>query len=276
MELVSKIIPEPSAQQVADAMRDALPLFQRVGLDGRARLRRRARPASVADSQRARRTELPRQQDDSRCAARARHRAGDPIGVWRRPPAHQQRQDLCRWRARPADRADDRSLRRQHRQSRHQHAATKKRCSRTCARPARRVCRPPFTPSATRPITMCWMCLRMVRQRRRGRHAPAASHRTRAVAAPRRFQPSGAVEHHRVDAAHSRHQRHAHGRPLLGRAQRGRVCVAHATQRRREAGLWIRFARRVVQSLPGDSRRRHAPPHRWITPAPTAGIPNNV
>jgi predicted amidohydrolase YtcJ len=34
MELVGKIIPEPSAQQVADAMRDALPLFQRVGLTG--------------------------------------------------------------------------------------------------------------------------------------------------------------------------------------------------------------------------------------------------
>jgi predicted amidohydrolase YtcJ len=34
MELVSKIIPEPSAQQVADAMRDALPLFHRVGLTG--------------------------------------------------------------------------------------------------------------------------------------------------------------------------------------------------------------------------------------------------
>ena len=36
MELISKIIPEPSAQQVAEAMRDALPLFHRVGLDGRA------------------------------------------------------------------------------------------------------------------------------------------------------------------------------------------------------------------------------------------------
>ena len=34
MELVSKLIPEPSAQQVADAMRDALPLFHRVGLTG--------------------------------------------------------------------------------------------------------------------------------------------------------------------------------------------------------------------------------------------------
>jgi predicted amidohydrolase YtcJ len=34
MGLVSKIIPEPSAQQVADAMRDALPLFQRAGLTG--------------------------------------------------------------------------------------------------------------------------------------------------------------------------------------------------------------------------------------------------
>jgi predicted amidohydrolase YtcJ len=34
MELVGKIIPEPTAQQVADAMRDALPLFQRVGLTG--------------------------------------------------------------------------------------------------------------------------------------------------------------------------------------------------------------------------------------------------
>ena len=34
MELVSKLIPEPTAQQVADALRDALPLFQRVGLTG--------------------------------------------------------------------------------------------------------------------------------------------------------------------------------------------------------------------------------------------------
>ncbi len=34
LELVSKIIPEPTAQQVADALRDALPLFQRVGLTG--------------------------------------------------------------------------------------------------------------------------------------------------------------------------------------------------------------------------------------------------
>ena len=34
MELVSKFIPEPSAQQVADALRAALPLFQRVGLTG--------------------------------------------------------------------------------------------------------------------------------------------------------------------------------------------------------------------------------------------------
>ena len=34
MELVSKIIPEPSAQQLADALRDALPLFQRAGLTG--------------------------------------------------------------------------------------------------------------------------------------------------------------------------------------------------------------------------------------------------
>jgi predicted amidohydrolase YtcJ len=34
MELVSKIIPEPTAQQVAEAMRDALPLFQHVGLTG--------------------------------------------------------------------------------------------------------------------------------------------------------------------------------------------------------------------------------------------------
>jgi predicted amidohydrolase YtcJ len=34
MDLVSKIVPEPSAQQVADAMRDALPLFHRVGLTG--------------------------------------------------------------------------------------------------------------------------------------------------------------------------------------------------------------------------------------------------
>jgi hypothetical protein len=34
MELVGKIIPEPSAQQVADAMRDALPLFHRAGLTG--------------------------------------------------------------------------------------------------------------------------------------------------------------------------------------------------------------------------------------------------
>ena len=34
MELVSKLIPEPSAQQVADAMHDALPLFHRVGLTG--------------------------------------------------------------------------------------------------------------------------------------------------------------------------------------------------------------------------------------------------
>jgi predicted amidohydrolase YtcJ len=34
MELVSKLIPEPSAQQVADALRDALPLFHRAGLTG--------------------------------------------------------------------------------------------------------------------------------------------------------------------------------------------------------------------------------------------------
>jgi hypothetical protein len=34
LELVSKFIPEPTAQQVADALRDALPLFQRVGLTG--------------------------------------------------------------------------------------------------------------------------------------------------------------------------------------------------------------------------------------------------
>jgi predicted amidohydrolase YtcJ len=34
MNLVSKFIPEPTAQQVADAMRDALPLFHRVGLTG--------------------------------------------------------------------------------------------------------------------------------------------------------------------------------------------------------------------------------------------------
>jgi predicted amidohydrolase YtcJ len=34
MELVGKIIPEPTAQQVANAMRDALPLFHRVGLTG--------------------------------------------------------------------------------------------------------------------------------------------------------------------------------------------------------------------------------------------------
>jgi predicted amidohydrolase YtcJ len=34
MELIGKIIPEPSAQQVADALRDALPLFHRVGLTG--------------------------------------------------------------------------------------------------------------------------------------------------------------------------------------------------------------------------------------------------
>ena len=34
MELVSQIIPEPTAQQVAEALRDALPLFQRVGLTG--------------------------------------------------------------------------------------------------------------------------------------------------------------------------------------------------------------------------------------------------
>ena len=34
MSLVNKIIPEPSAQQVAEAMRDALPLFHRVGLTG--------------------------------------------------------------------------------------------------------------------------------------------------------------------------------------------------------------------------------------------------
>ena len=34
MRLITKIIPEPTAQQVAEAMRDALPLFQRVGLTG--------------------------------------------------------------------------------------------------------------------------------------------------------------------------------------------------------------------------------------------------
>jgi predicted amidohydrolase YtcJ len=34
MQLVSKIIPEPTAQQVAEALRDALPLFQRAGLTG--------------------------------------------------------------------------------------------------------------------------------------------------------------------------------------------------------------------------------------------------
>jgi predicted amidohydrolase YtcJ len=34
MQLISKIIPEPTAQQVAEALRDALPLFQRVGLTG--------------------------------------------------------------------------------------------------------------------------------------------------------------------------------------------------------------------------------------------------
>jgi predicted amidohydrolase YtcJ len=34
MELVSKFIPEPSAQQVADAIREALPLFHRAGLTG--------------------------------------------------------------------------------------------------------------------------------------------------------------------------------------------------------------------------------------------------
>jgi predicted amidohydrolase YtcJ len=34
MELVNKIIPEPTAQQVADALRDALPLFHHVGLTG--------------------------------------------------------------------------------------------------------------------------------------------------------------------------------------------------------------------------------------------------
>ena len=34
LELVSKFIPEPTAQQVADALRDTLPLFQRVGLTG--------------------------------------------------------------------------------------------------------------------------------------------------------------------------------------------------------------------------------------------------
>jgi predicted amidohydrolase YtcJ len=34
MGLISKIIPEPTAQQVAEALRDALPLFQRVGLTG--------------------------------------------------------------------------------------------------------------------------------------------------------------------------------------------------------------------------------------------------
>jgi predicted amidohydrolase YtcJ len=34
MELVSKHIPEPSAGQLADALRDALPLFQRAGLTG--------------------------------------------------------------------------------------------------------------------------------------------------------------------------------------------------------------------------------------------------
>jgi hypothetical protein len=34
LELVERIIPEPSAQQVADALRDALPLFHRVGLTG--------------------------------------------------------------------------------------------------------------------------------------------------------------------------------------------------------------------------------------------------
>ena len=34
MQLVGKFIPEPTAQQLADAMRDALPLFHRVGLTG--------------------------------------------------------------------------------------------------------------------------------------------------------------------------------------------------------------------------------------------------
>ncbi len=34
MELVSRSIPEPTAQQVAEALRDALPLFHRVGLTG--------------------------------------------------------------------------------------------------------------------------------------------------------------------------------------------------------------------------------------------------
>ena len=34
MELVSKFIPEPTAQQVTGALRDALPLFQRAGLTG--------------------------------------------------------------------------------------------------------------------------------------------------------------------------------------------------------------------------------------------------
>lgn len=34
MALVGKIIPEPTASQLADALRDALPLFQRVGLTG--------------------------------------------------------------------------------------------------------------------------------------------------------------------------------------------------------------------------------------------------
>ena len=50
-----------------------------------------------------------------------------------------------------------------------------------------------------------------------------------------------------------------------GATKRGRVCMAHTTQRRSGAGLRIRFARRVVQSLPRDSCRRHAPPRRWIT-----------
>ncbi len=63
---------------------------------------------------------------------------------------------------------------------------------------------------------------------------------------------------------------------LLGQTQRGRVCVAHAAQRRGGAGLRIRFARRVVQS----SSSAFTLPSRAAAPmdrlTPMAGIPSSA
>ncbi len=147
-------------------MRDALPLFQRAGLTGvhdfdgaRALQAWQILKENGELNFRVSKT-IPVALQEHAIALGIRSGFGDD---WLRINSVK---SFCRRRARPADRADDRSLRRHNRQSRHQHAATKKRCSRTCARPARRGCRPPFTPSATRPITMCWMCLRWCGPRR--------------------------------------------------------------------------------------------------------------